>query len=447
MMKSSLWLGLLALVLVARLTAAQQPEPPPASAAAEVSGVAEPSLISAGTLSPLAEAPDWTRLSQYAKCLTRAAFETALREVYLEKTRFPVPWIVGPDSVKVQTGQPDQPFVEIPFARTEAEIVKPIRFWKRADELPPLEGRPALSDLHIAIDAGHIGGGYGMMEERYLSFQPGEAIQEGDLTLLTAQVLEQRLRALGAFVSQVRPGAGPVTTLTPNDFKAEALKSLQEAGFRSPQDSYEGITGEARLLTLQWQSEKLFYRVSEIHARAAKVNNEIKPDLVLCLHYNAEAWGKATNPQFSPVDHLHLLLNGCYSPTEVATQDTRFELFQRLFSQTHEQEAALAGPVMKALAASTGLPPYRYTTPNARMINDNPYVYARNLLANRIYQCPVLYFEPYVMNHENTYRRLLLGHWVGRTLVNGRLQTSAIEDYVQGIVQGLLDYYLAVRSA
>jgi hypothetical protein len=51
---------------------------------------------------------------------------------------------------------------------------------------------------------------------------------------------------------------------------------------------------------VQWQSEKLFYRVSEIHARAKKVNNTIKPDLVLCLHYNAEAWGDATSRSSRP---------------------------------------------------------------------------------------------------------------------------------------------------
>lgn len=443
-MKSPFWMGLLALALNAGQSAAQQPElpPPPAEEAA-----AEPAPISAGTLNPLAVAPDWSRLTQFTKCLTRDVFVTALQDVYLEKSRFPVPWIVGPDSVKVQTGQPDHPSVEIPFARTPAEILPPPRYWKTAQELPPLEGRPPLSDLHIAIDAGHIGGGYGVMEERHLSFQPSEAIQEGDLTLLTAQVLEQRLRALGAFVSQVRPSAGPVTTLSPSDLRAEALTALQSAGITKPKDSYEGITGEARLLTIQWQSEKLFYRVAEILARGEKVNTEIKPDLVLCLHFNAEAWGSATAPQFSPVDHLHLLINGCYSPREVATQDTRFELFQRLFSQTHAEEAALAGPVMHALAASTGLPPYQYTTPFARRVDNNPYVYARNLLANRIFQCPVLYFEPYVMNNENTYRRLLLGHWIGRTLVNGRLQTSAVEDYVRGIVQGLLDYYQTARAS
>jgi hypothetical protein len=285
------------------------------------------------------------------------------------------------------------------------------------------------------------------MEERHLSFKPGEAIQEGDLSLLTARVLEERLRALGAYVTLVRQHPQPVTTKTPGDFRPLAAETLRQSGFTAPADSYAGIQGEARLLTLQWQSEKFFYRIAEIHARALRVNEEIKPDIVLCLHFNAESWGDATAPQYSPVNHLHLLVNGCYSPAELANQDTRFEMFHRLFSRTWEEEVPLAKTLAETLATSTGLPPYTYTTPNAQPIAGSPFVFARNLLANRLYQCPVIFFEPYVMNHQQTYRRLLLGHWVGRTLIDGTLQSSAIEDYVQGIVKGLLKHYQTHRPA
>jgi hypothetical protein len=50
------------------------------------------------------------------------------------------------------------------------------------------------------------------------------------------------------------------------------------------------------------------------------------------------------------------------------------------------------------------------------------------------------------MNHEETYRRLLAGHFVGRTLIAGRLQTSAVEDYVRGVVDGLVAYYQKHRK-
>jgi hypothetical protein len=122
-------------------------------------------------------------------------------------------------------------------------------------------------------------------------------------------------------------------------------------------------------------------------------------------------------------------------------------MFHRLFSRTWEEEVPLAKTLAETLATSTGLPPYTYTTPNALPIAGSPFVFARNLLANRLYQCPVIFFEPYVMNHQQTYRRLLLGHWVGRTLIDGTLQSSAIEDYVQGIVKGLLKHYQTHRPA
>ena len=44
------------------------------------------------------------------------------------------------------------------------------------------------------------------------------------------------------------------------------------------------------------------------------------------------------------------------------------------------------------------------------------------------------------------YRRLLAGHFVGRTLIAGRLQTSAVEEYVSGIVDGLVAYYQKHRK-
>ena len=285
------------------------------------------------------------------------------------------------------------------------------------------------------------------MEERRLSFAPGEAIQEGDLTLLTAQVLEQRLKALGAYVTLVRKTAAPVTERRPIDFLLTARNLLSANGFPNPTESYAGLQGDIRMLTVQWQSEKLFYRVAEIHSRADHLNQEIRPDLALCLHFNAEAWGDSADPQYSDKNHLHLMINGCYSLNEIATQDIRFEMMRRIFSKAYQEELALVQPLARSLAITTRLPPYVYTTPNARRVTADSYVYARNLLANRLYQCPVIYFEPYVMNHRETYQRLLRGHWIGRTLIGDQLQTSAIEDYVEGIVRGLTEYYRSQRPS
>jgi N-acetylmuramoyl-L-alanine amidase len=399
-------------------------------------------------LSALGVEPDWSKLVVYAETMTKAQFESAWRDIYAEANAMPPPFQIKDTAITVPTGQTKSVQITIPFLPNGEKAktnTKP--FWRKARDLPVLGKRPPLSDLVIAIDPGHIGGAYAAMEERLLSFKAGESIREGDLSLITAKILKERLVALGAVATLVRETSEPVTKKRPEDFQKEALSVLTDAGFPTPAPTYSGLTGDAKVLTVQWQSEKLFYRVSEIHARAERVNQQIKPDVVLCLHFNAEAWGDATAPQFSPQNHFHVLVNGCYAPVEMQQQDVRFQMLQRLLSRTHEEEIPLAGAVAKGMSQVTGLPAYVYTTANARHAGENAYVYARNLLANRLYECPVVYLEPFVMNHEETYRRLLCEHYLGRTLIGGKLTTSAIEDYVSGIVKGLLSYYQTNRPS
>ncbi len=431
---------------------AQSPAPASVPASAPVAAPAASLLIGTadqaaqlGKLSALGTTPNWSELEALAGSLTREEFQKVWQELYSEANALPPPFEITEEALLVPTGQDAKPKLKLPFRPAGQSGTPQASSWRRARDLPPLRGRPLLSDLHIALDPGHIGGSWAIMEERFLSFKMGESIREGDLSLLTAKILKDRLQALGAIVSLVRENNDPVTTRRPADLEKDAFQMLAEAGFPNPVPTYQGITGEAKLLTVQWQSEKLFYRVSEIHARGERVNKQIKPDLVVCLHFNAESWGDSTAPQFSPQNHLHVLVNGCYSNVELMQQDVRFEMLARLFGRVHEEELPLAKAIAESTARSTGLPAYVYTTPNARKLADNPYVYARNLLANRIYRCPVIYLEPYVMNHEETYRRLIAEHYLGRTLIGGKLVTSAIEDYVRGVVDGLVNYYQTHR--
>lgn len=431
--------------------AAQEPpaEAPAPAATATTAASAPPQvavIVPTKKLSPLADSPRWDRLKEFDGVLTRTQFEKALAEVYGNGSNFPVPWQVDDSGVTISTS-PAQAPVRVTFRAPTAEAPKITRYWRTAAELRRLEpGMPPLQGLHIALDPGHIGGSYARIEERWLSMNPGEEIMEGRLVLQVAQLLKPRLEALGARVSMVRDAETPLTKTTPQDLRDEALKVLTEAGIAQPEEAYSDPKNDARILTVQWQSEKLFYRVSEIRARAQKVNEELRPDLVLCLHLNAEPWGDPAQPAFVDGNHFHLLVNGCYSPDELQYEDIRYEMLRRLLSRVEQEELALSSPVAAAMAAATSLPPYLYNTPNARRVSGSPYVYARNLLANRLYECPVLYFEPFVMNHGETYRRLLLGHYLGRTLLDGRLVTSALEDYIRGVERGLVDYYTHARK-
>ena len=413
----------------------------------QVIGGATPEVsANLGKLSPLGTAPDWSKLAQWDKVLTRAEFEAALNDVYLDGGLLPNMWTIDDEGVSINTGQLERPFVRVLFRPRNDAPIPANTTWRSAKDLPPLAGRGPLSDLHFAIDPGHIGGAYAQMEERRLSFAPGETIQEGDLSLLTAQILAERLKALGAYVTLVRESAEPVTKARPDDFKSVALDLLHQNGVPMPLERYDGIVGDQRILTVQWQCEKMFYRISEIHARAKRVNEEIKPDVVLCLHFNAESWGDSAAPQYSPENHAHVLVGGCYSGTELSQQDVRFEMFSRLFARVQDEEIPLGEVMTTSLLNITGLPPYIYTTPNARPAGKVKGLFARNLLANRLYQCPVIYLEPYVMNNEDTFRRLLFGQYIGRTRVGDRLRSSAINDYVRAVTDGLLNYYQPRRT-
>src|SRR5262249_18507691 len=155
-------------------------------------------------------------------------------------------------------------------------------------------------------------------------------VQEGDLTLKVARLLAPRLRELGAKVFFVRNTNEPVTARRPDDFRELATKILIKNGVPQPRAELVDSNDPEREQTIQWQSEILFYRYSEIRRRAALVNFKLHPDLVLCLHFNAEGWGAPDNPTLTESNHLHLLVNGSYLQQELEYDDERFEMIRRL---------------------------------------------------------------------------------------------------------------------
>ena len=99
------------------------------------------------------------------------------------------------------------------------------------------------------------------------------------------------------------------------------------------------------------------------------------------------------------------------------------------------------------MAKETGLPPYKYSTSNAQLINQKqPYIYARNLLANRVYHCPVIFLEPYVMNSPTFYHRAIAGNYSGEKMIAGKKRKSLIHEYADGVVGGLVNYYKIKRA-
>ena len=377
-------------------------------------------------LANLGTTPEWNTLTQYNGVLSLDEFETALHDIYLLGPN--LHFDINSEGVKV-TSTISQDIPRVAFAQGPARS-QPPRYWRPACELPPApEDRP-LDGLRIAIDPGHIGGDWARMEERWYQIADTDPVTEGDMTLLTAKLLAPELESLGALVTLVRSTPDPVTNLRPDDLRFYARRLLSGAP-------------EAKILSL---SQRLFYRTAEIRARASLVNNTIRPDIVLCLHFNAERWGPIpTMPELSPRNHFHMILHGAYLDSEIAHEDERFELMHKIFQRTHEEEAALAKALATSFLAATGLPAYLYSIgrPAKRL---GPALWARNLLANRLYQCPVLFFEPYVMNNKEVYQRIQEGDYEGMREVAGSIRKSIYREYRDAILAGLTTYYGSQRT-
>ncbi|MFT3992479.1 MAG: N-acetylmuramoyl-L-alanine amidase [Luteolibacter sp.] len=384
-------------------------------------------------LSVLASAPDWSELEIYQKTITRADFDKLLTTVFTTGDAWKNFIQITDEEAIIRTESPDNKDFHLHFATAENTTRAP-RHWRTAAELPPAPPEKPLEGLRIAIDPGHIGGDWAKMEERWFTLGTGTPVCEGDMTLHVAKLLKPQLEALGAIVSLVRDKPEPVTPLRP----ASLISTLHQES-PGPNESPESI---------QKLAERLFYRTAEIRARAQIVNERIKPDLVLCLHFNAEAWGNPNQPTLIDRTHFHLLLNGAYNDEEVSLADQRFALLKKLLQRTHEEEVAVGIPVAESFAKISNLPPYIYTTvgKNVLPVNGHPYLWARNLLANRLYDCPVIFMEPYVMNSVQDYNRIQAGDYEGLRLIDGKELPSIFHEYATGLAISLADHYRATRS-
>jgi N-acetylmuramoyl-L-alanine amidase len=379
-------------------------------------------------LSVLGEMPDWKRLAVFHETITRADFERMLTTIFTTSDTWRGYITIDDGGARIATGlaAPDDVF-HLRFASTDAAMPTP-RAWKTTAALPPAPAGKPLDGLHIAIDPGHIGGEWAKIEERWLQAGDGPPVREGDMTLLVARLLKPKLEALGARVSMVREKTEPITPLRP-----DALMKLAADAKDAP-DSPDALRRFA---------ERLFYRTAEIRARAKLVNESLKPDLVLCLHFNADPWGDPDKPTLVERTHLHLLLNGAYTDEEVALADQRFAMLEKLLRRTHEEEALVGATVADVFAEKSGLPPFIYPAGggNVRPVNQHPYLWARNLLANRLYDCPVIFMEPYVMNSTIDLPRLKAGDYEGLREINGKQRISIFREYADALVEGLVSHY------
>lgn len=382
-------------------------------------------------LASLASRPDWASLQRYSDTITAAALNDLLQSVYVPDGSWRK-WItIKPEEALIQPypGAAPEKSISLPLAASNAQEKPEPRYWKKSNERSSLPGKP-LAGLKIAIDPGHLGGSWAKMEERWFRIGNSRSVEEGTMALIVAKLLAKKLEAMGATVVFTRNTNRPTTALRPCQLRKVAKEELAK----------EQVPYTRK--RVQRMSELFFYRVAEIHQRAYRVNHELKPDLVICLHFNAEDWNDPKHPTLTDKNHLHLLISGDFSERELNDEDVRYSMLCKLLGRMHSEEVGISNDVAEALALATGLPPFIYHNPSKAMPASpkNPYLWNRNLLATRLYLCPVIYCESYVMNNADVFKRVQLGDYEGLRSVNGQKLPSIYREYADAIAKGLEKY-------
>ncbi|MFO1462865.1 MAG: N-acetylmuramoyl-L-alanine amidase [bacterium] len=393
----------------------------------------------APNLSVMGSKPDWNSLAPFAEAVSPAEFQRLMNQVYSRDGSWADFFRLEGNTLEVKAPGFADGLVRVPLAAEGMPAKIPPRYWRAAPLQHPTPKRP-LAGLRIALDPGHLGGAWARMERRWFRPEGQAPIAEGDLTLGVARQLKKRLEALGAEVYLTRDSADPATALRPEDLRgiaAEALDRRQDLNLESPA-AFSNLPREEQIQRI---SELLFYRVAELRARAARVNEKFQPDLTLCLHFNAADWGDPEHPKPATGNHLHVLIPGAVEAGEWALDDVRFEMLRRLLDGSHRVELSLAETIANSLSARTGLPPALVPGGSVKKVGDNPYLWSRNLLANRLFENPTVFVEAYVMNHPHVIARLEAGDFEGRRNIGDQEVSSLYRDYAEGLAQGILAYF------
>lgn len=380
--------------------------------------------------SPVTEMPEWRLLESHQGTITRAQFEDRWRRIY------------DPAGVLARYIRLTDEGVELFRDTAKTQALFYLRFAQGGGQeekvvsiLSCVPEKPLLGKV-VCLDPGHIGGDWADVEERTFRIGRDRPVVEGELNLKTCRLLAERLQQAGAQVVWTHQGFEPTTRLRPADLYPEAIQyMLQDVKSRRfPSYSANGL--------IRWNAELLFYRTAEIQARARKVNEELRPDFTLCLHYNAAPWGRAGRASLASAKRLVLFAHGSYTADELAFDDQKFHLFQKLLENSNPEELEIGTAIGKEFKEKWGFPPedcggagYAHAT------GVSPYLWYRNLIANRLFYGPVIFVEGPYMNDRTSYSWIQAGDYEGSRLIGGVMRENIFREYADRVADGVIGLF------
>lgn len=368
----------------------------------------------------------WERLAAFQNTLTEAEIRERLDTVYAPQADW-ARWIeLSAEAAWIRIGEAGSArFYRLDLRREEAVEMR-MEDDEASAVFPSSPRLKPLKEWTIALDPGHLGGPWGPMEHRSFAIGTGPVVQEGDLVLAAARRLEKLLHEAGATVVLIRENSEPRTRLRPEDLREEARAELGR-----------GRAGEPTEAAVTARAASLFYGRSEIQARADWVNSKVRPDLVIALHIDAAPWPDGPEKRLVERNTGHILVNGSYFDEELADEGQRLAMMVRLLQGWDVTEAIFAREVATEMDAQTEVEPFVYRGRRATALPGEQFVYSRNLMANRLFEAPVIYLEPWTLNSAAVYPWAAEGDYEGERGVDGRMTVSLPAAYARFVFDGI----------
>ena len=380
--------------------------------------------------SPVTELPEWRLLESGQGTITRARFEDRWRRVF------------DPAGALAKYIRLSDAGVELFRDPAKTQLLFNLRFAPAEGQDSPawtggsLSAEKPLLGKVVCLDPGHIGGDWADVEERTFRIGRDRPVVEGELNLRTCRLLAQRLQDAGAQIVWTHQGFEPTTRLRPADLYPEAIRyMLQDVKSRRfPSYSANGL--------IRWNAELLFYRTAEIQARARRVNEELRPDFTLCLHYNAAPWGRPGRASLASVQRLVLFSHGSYTADELAYDDQKFHLFQKLLENSTPEELEIGAAIGREFGEKWGFAAENCAGSGyAHATGASPYLWYRNLIANRLFHGPVIFVEGPYMNDRTTYSWIQAGEYEGTRPIGGKLRENIFREYADRVADGVIGLF------
>jgi N-acetylmuramoyl-L-alanine amidase len=287
---------------------------------------------------------------------------------------------------------------------TDGELEYELLFKKTEKEIPsPLKRLPK-----IAIDPGHLGGKYALLEGRFFHQLPHErnnnrddlVVKEGNINFYTAQVLKEKLEEIGVEVLMTRKNIGLSSfDMTYEQWLEQKYSDYVEKYLNEEYEGEDKDNERKKMFALKYE-QKFSYFAKEDFYNRFKMINEFNPDVAISVHYNSCGRKIENSRYMAPKQNISMVfVAGSFEGGDMKRPTSRYHFLRLLLTDHIEKAAKLGSHMADEFVNRLKVPLVDNYSQYAPYIKRNslfisPGVYARALGFVREVKAPAVLTEP-----------------------------------------------------